>query len=88
MLHSCGVFSEYEPNFGELVLYCLRDAPFDHTDGNACSDTIAKSINGDKGDILVVPRWHDCKTREELPMEKQSDQWKNLFDGSLGDPDC
>jgi hypothetical protein len=89
MLHSCGTFSEYEPNFGELVLYCLRDAPFSSTTQNACSDTIAKSITGDdEGDIVVIPRYHSCTDRTELPMEQQSQQWKDLYGGGLNDVEC
>ncbi|KAK0386832.1 hypothetical protein NLU13_5145 [Sarocladium strictum] len=89
MLHSCGTFSEYQANFGELVLYCLKDAPFMATTQNACSDTIAKSITGDdEGDVVVIPRYHSCTDRTELPMEEQSQQWKDLYGGSLADLDC
>lgn len=89
MLSSCGTFSEYEPNFGESILYCLKDAPFGSTTPNACSDTIAKSITGDdEGDIVVIPRYHSCTDRVELPMEEQSDQWKDLYGGGLADTEC
>lgn len=89
MLHSCGTYSEYEANFGELVLYCLRDAPFLSTTANACSDTIATSITGDdEGDIVVIPRYHSCTDRTELPMQEQSQQWKDLYGGGLADVEC
>lgn len=84
MIHTCGVLTEYEPNFGgDGGLLCASDAPFSRSVPNSCSEIQATAINSDSPDVFIVPKWLNCGDRSDLPDDQNSQAWKDTYAGDF-----